>query len=172
VRALIASNAFHHMGLGEWKRRFPNAAVFAPAQSIRRVERQTRLDDVRPLADTTAITGTRLELIDMPYYRTGEVLVRIKTARGLVWYVTDILNLSELPRNPIVKTLFRLSGSAPGLRFNNLGPIFMVKNRKALRQWISAEYAKAPPRWLIPTHGEIVDFVLNPQAALRLFQSS
>ena len=33
VRALVASNAFHHLGLPEWKARFPEAVVFAPAQS-------------------------------------------------------------------------------------------------------------------------------------------
>src|SRR5690349_17742168 len=46
VRALVASNAFHHMGIPEWKRRFPGATVFAPAQSIARVKRQTALADV------------------------------------------------------------------------------------------------------------------------------
>jgi len=32
VRALVASNAFHHMGIPEWSRRFPDAAVFAPGR--------------------------------------------------------------------------------------------------------------------------------------------
>jgi hypothetical protein len=173
VRALIASNAFHHMGIPEWKRRFPEAAVFAPAQSVARVERQTKLDGIRPLADAGAITGPRLELIDMPHYRTGEVLVRIKTERGVVWYVTDIiLNMPELPSHPIVGTLFRLTGSAPGLKFNNVGPVFMVKNRKALRRWLAAEYEKDPPRWLIATHGDVVDFGSDPEAARQLFAPS
>jgi hypothetical protein len=170
VVALVASNAFHHMGIPDWKRRFPNAAVFAPAQSVARVERQTKLSGIRPLADAAAITGPDLELIDMPHYRTGEVLVRVKTARGLVWYVTDIiLNMPVLPDHPIMKMLFSLSRSAPGLRFNNIGPIFMVKDKAALKRWLAAEYEKDPPRWLIAAHGDVADFEADPEAAKRLF---
>lgn len=170
VLALVASNAFHHMGIPEWKRRFPHAAVFAPAQSVARVERQTKLSGIRPLADAAAIAGPDLELIDMPHYRTGEVLVRVKTARGLVWYVTDIiLNMRALPEHPIMSILFRLSGSAPGLRFNNIGPIFMVKDKAALKCWLAAEYEKDPPRWLIATHGGVADFEADPEAAKKLF---
>jgi hypothetical protein len=169
VRALVASNAFHYMGIPEWKKRFPDAAVFAPAQSIARVERQTRLTGIRPLAEASSITGPRLELVDMPHYKTGEVMVRVRTDRGLVWYVTDVvLNLPVLPRHPVVKTLFRLSGSAPGLKYNNLAPLFMVKDKAALRRWFTAEFEQAPPRWLIPAHGDIVDFESNRDAR-RLF---
>ena len=59
--------------------------MFAPAQSVARVERRIKLSGIRTLADAAAITGPDLELFDMPYYRTGEVLVRVKTARGVVW---------------------------------------------------------------------------------------
>ncbi len=170
VLALVASNAFHHMGIPEWKRRFPDAAVFAPAQSVARVGRQTRLSGIRTLADAAAITGPGLELIDMPYYRTGEVLVRVKTVRGVVWYVTDIImNMPALPEHPIVSILFRLSGSAPGLRFNNIGPLFMVKDKAALKRWLAAEYEKDPPRWLIAAHGDVADFEAEPEAARKLF---
>lgn len=170
VLALVASNAFHHMGIVEWKRRFPNAAVFAPAQSVARVERHTKLSGIRPIADAAEVTRPTLELVDMPYYRTGEVLVRIKTARGLVWYVTDIImNMVVLPEHPIMRILFRLSGSAPGLRFNNVGPIFMVKDKAALKRWLAAEYEKDPPRWLIAAHGDVADFEADPEAAKRLF---
>ena len=170
VRALVASNAFHHMGIPEWKRRFPDAAVFAPAQSIARVERQTRLQGIRPLAEAAAIAGPRMELIDMPHYKTGEVLVRIRTDRGLVWYVTDvIMNMPTLPANFIVKLLFKWTGSAPGLKYNNVAPLFMMKDKKALRRWFAEEYRKAPPRWLIPSHGDIADFGADPQAGRMLF---
>jgi len=170
VCALVASNAFHHLGIREWKARFPDAAVFAPAQSIARVKRQTGLDDIRPIAAAAALAGAKIELVDMPYYRTGEVLVRIATERGRAWYVTDlIMNMPELPRHPVFRTLFKLTGSAPGLRYNNVGPVFMVKDRRALKRWLAGEYAKAPPRWLIATHGDIADLASDPEGARRLF---
>jgi len=170
VCALVASNAFHHMGLPRWKQRFAQAALFAPAQSIARVRRQSGLQDIRPLAEAEALTGPRLALLDMPHYRTGEALVRIDTARGRVWYVTDvILNMPVLPGHPLPRLLFKLSGSAPGLRYNNIAPLFMVRDKAALRRWIALEAAERPPRWLIPAHGNVVDFQADPDAARALF---
>lgn len=170
VRALVASNAFHYLGLPEWKGRFPDAAIFAPAQSIARVEKRSKLRGIRPLAEAASIVGTRVELVDMPHYKTGEVLVRISGERGLVWYVTDvILNLPALPSNPVVKLMFWLSGSGPGLRFNNIAPLFMVADKAALRRWLADEFRKAPPSWLIAAHGGIVDFTTNPTAGRALF---
>ena len=162
VRALIATNAFHYMGIPEWSQRFPEAQIFAPAQSIARVQKKTKLD-VRPLAEARTIAGSRVDLIDMPYYRTGEALIKIRTGRGLAWHVTDIiLNITQLPKNPVVRFLFTFSGSAPGLRYNNVGPRFMVKDFPALKQWLDQEYAKEPPRWLIVSHGEIADLETTP----------
>jgi hypothetical protein len=170
VRALVASNAFHHLGLPEWKARFPEAEIFAPAQAINRVNKQSKLSGIRPLSEAASLAGQRVELTDMPHYKTGEVLVRITTDRGLVWYVTDvIMNLPELPRQPLVRTLFRLSGSAPGLKFNNIAPLFMVRNKRALRRWIANEFRTAPPSWMIATHGDIVNFTTNPDAGRALF---
>jgi hypothetical protein len=129
------------------------------------VTKRTKLAGIRPLADAKALAGPRVELVDMPYYRTGEVLVRIATDRGLVWYVTAIImNLSALPRNPLVNALFRVSGSAPGLRFNNLAPLFMVADKRALRRWVAGEFRKAPPAFLIAAHGDVVDFAAAPDA--------
>src|SRR5262249_52126848 len=133
IVALVASNAFHHMGLRDWKARFPDAAVFAPAQSVARVEKQSKLSGIQPLAEAKTIAGEGLELVDMPHYKRGEVLVRIATPRGAVWYVTDIImTLREPPPNPVVKLMFGLSKSAPGLRFNNIAPLFMVADKAAL----------------------------------------
>ena len=170
VRALVASNAFHHLGLPQWKRRFPDAQVFAPRQAVRRVEKRSVITGIRPLADAASIAGSRIELVDMPYYRTGEALVRVDTGRGVAWYVTDIImNLPELPRNPFFRFMFRASGSGPGLRFNNIAPLFMVEDGKALRRWIAQEFRRTQPRWLIATHGDVVDFAANPGAADTLF---
>jgi hypothetical protein len=171
VRALVASNAFHHFGLAGWKARFPEAMLFAPKQSIRRIERQSKVQGIRPLAEAAPIAGTRVEFTDMPHYRTGEVLVRISSGRGLVWYVTDIvLNLPVLPPNPVVRLLFGLSGSAPGLKLNNIASLFMVRDKAALKRWLAAELDKAPPAWLIPAHGGIVDCAQNPDAVRKLFR--
>jgi hypothetical protein len=169
VHALVAPNAFHHLGLPEWKARFPDAEVFAPAQAVARVAKQSKLTGVRPLAEARSLTGPRLELVDMPHYRTGELLVRIATDRGTVWYVTDVvMNLRALPPNPIIKFMFWASRSGPGLRFNNIAPLFMVKDKRALRRWFAGEFRRDPPAWLIAAHGDVVDFTAHPEAGRAL----
>lgn len=171
VRALVASNAFHYLGIPEWKMRFPEAEIFAPAQSIARVRRKTDLPGIRPLAEAGAIAGPALELVDMPHYKTGEVLVRATTGRGRVWYVTDIVfNMPELPSNIVAKAIFGLSRSAPGLRVNNIGPLFMVRDKRALKQWLAAELERDAPQWLIPAHGDIAKIDSPAATARRLFR--
>jgi hypothetical protein len=163
VKGLLASNAFHHLGLPAWKARFPGAPVFAPGQSIARVAAKSALQDIRPLSEAQAICGERVTLTDLPHYRTGEALVRVRQASGLTWYVTDvILNMAHLPDHPVARMAFRLSGSAPGLRLNRIGPLFMVKDHAALRRWLRAEVEREAPRWLIPAHGDVVDLSTSP----------
>jgi hypothetical protein len=169
IRALVAPNAFHHLGLVDWHTRFPEATVFAPQQSIERVKRHTKIDDIRPLSEAASISGPRAELVDMPHYRTGELLLRIRTEAGIVWYVTDVItNLSELPRNPLFKLLYRVSGSAPGLKFNNFAALAMVRRKKALKRWLAEQIDAAPPRWLIPAHGEIAAIGDQPETLRRV----
>ena len=170
VRALVASNAFHYLGVPEWKKRFPEAEIFAPAQSIARVERKTGIAGIRPLADIGAIAGPDLELIDMPYYKTGEVLVRATTGRGRAWYVTDIVfNMPELPSNVIAKAIFGLSRSAPGLRMNNVSPIFMVQDKRSLKRWLASELERDAPQWIIAAHGDVARIDSPAETARRLF---
>ena len=170
VRALVATNAYHTLGLAPWKARFPDAAVFAPPQSMQRVTRISGIAGIRPLAESAAITGERVSLIELPYFRTGEALIKVRTAEGLLWYVTDIvLNLPRLPSNPLFAALFKLSDSAPGLRINRVAPLFMVRNRPALWQWLAAEARRDRPRWLVPAHGDTVDLAPAPARLEELF---
>ena len=173
VRALVAPNAFHTLGLAEWKVRIPAAELYAPVQSIARVEKFSGQRNIHPVGELQAIAGPNMEVVDMPHYKTGEILVRINTAGGLVWYVTDIiLNMRVLPANIVARFIFKVTGSAPGLRFNNVAPLFMVKDKAALRRWIVAEATRRKPRWLIPAHGEIIDLESEREAAFKLLTIS
>jgi hypothetical protein len=170
VRALVATNAFHTLGLGPWKARFPEAAVFAPQQSLQRVAKVSGVAGIRPLGEAAPITGERVTLVDLPYFRTGEALVKVSAAEGLIWYVTDIiLNLPRLPAHPLFAVLFKLSDSAPGLRLNRIAPLFMVRDRPALRHWLAKEAGREKPRWLVPAHGDIVELGAAPSSLEALF---
>jgi len=169
VKALVASNAFHYLGLPEWKRRHPDAVLYAPAQSIARVRRKTGLAPILPIGEDMKIANV-VEFVDMPHYKTGETLVKMSTSRGRAWYVTDVvLNFERMPRHPVARALFALSSSGPGLRFNNLASLFMVQDKGALKRWLAAEAARDPPDFLIPAHGPVVDCVAQRGDVEKLF---
>lgn len=170
VRGLVAPNAFHHMGMALWRQRFPQATVFAPSQAVERLKRQTGQADFRPLGETASLTGPSVSLTEMPHCKTGEALVRITTPKGRVWYITDVvLNMPTLPAHPIAKWLFKLSGSAPGLKFNNLAGLVMVKDKKALKHWLAGQIGIAAPNWFIPGHGDALKLGGDPSPLTRLF---
>ena len=169
IQGLVATNAFHHMGIPEWKQRFPGAMVFAPVQSIARIQRKSRLGGIRPVSDANTLMRGRAELTDMPYYRTGETLARIRTSRGLVWYQTDIVvNVNDPPANPLFRVVFNVL-YGPGLHYNRIAPLLMVRDRAALQRWLAEEYRKDDPRWLLVAHGDTVDLTAHPQAGPELF---
>src|SRR5262249_17875810 len=140
VKALVAPNAFHYLGLATWRARYPDVPIFAPAQSIARITSKTKLSGIRPLPEAKALTTGDVELVDMPHYKTGEVLVKAKKGSHVVWYVTDaLMNLPELPPSFIFRTIFSLTKSGPGLRPNAIAATFMMADKRALYRWLRAE---------------------------------
>jgi hypothetical protein len=180
VRAILAPNAFHSMGLPGWKARYPDAPIFAPAQSIARLEKGTKLRGIRPVAEGAKLFGDRVEIVDMPHYRTGEVLVRWRIGHdgghphtpghdGWAWYVTDVMmNLPEVPKG-LFGLVFGWTRSCPGLRRNAIAGLMMIKDKRALYRWMNEQAEKAPPRRLIPCHGaarDLADPPVESRAAL------
>ena len=167
VRAIVAPNAYHTMGVAPWKARFPDARVFAPAQSIARVAKKSGISAIEPLSSAAKMAGSELELLDIPHYRTGEALVRFKRGQKVVWYVTDVvMNMPKPPPRFPFKQIFTWTKSAPGLRPNALAATFMMKNKKAVYRWLRSEIESAPPTMLIACHG---DHVVS-DAASRLLE--
>lgn len=154
VRALVAPNAFHHLGLAPWKARHQDAPIFAPAQSIARLESKSGLRGIRPVTEAANLLGSKVEILDMPHYRTGEILVRWRVEGGFAWYVTDvIMNFPRLPPGPF-GVVFKLTRSGPGLRRNAIAGLFMVKDKRALYRWLAEQADRTPPKLVLVSHGE------------------
>jgi hypothetical protein len=169
IRALIAPNAFHHMGLPSWRRRYPDAHVFAPEQSIARVEDHAKIRGIRPIAEAGGALGGPVELVDMPHYRTGEVLIRWPIEGGFAWYLTDVAMNITKPMKGLVGMVFRLTKSTPGFRRNGVGGRLMIKDRRALYAWLVEQAERTPPKLIVMCHGDHVrpaDPVAEVRAAL------
>jgi hypothetical protein len=156
LRALVAPNAFHSTGLAPWRERHPDVPIFAPAQSIARLEKSTKITGIRPVAEAAGRIGDRAEIIDMPHYKTGEILVRWRGEGGWVWYVTDVaMNLPVVPKG-LFGLIFKWTGSCPGFRRNAVAAMFMVKDKRALYGWLAEQADKTPPALIVPAHGDLL----------------
>ena len=166
IKALLAPNAMHSMGLAPWKARYPDAPIFAPVQSIPRLSKTTKLEGIRPLSEAGKLVGERVELLDMPHYKTGEALVRWKVGGSWAWYMTDVaFNMPELPKGPF-GWVMKWTKSGPGFRRNALAGFLMVKDKKALYAWIQEQAEKTPPALVLPCHGDPVKLA-DPPAGVR-----
>lgn len=156
VRALVAPNAYHTLGVRPWKERFADAAVFAPEQSRARVAKHSKVAGIEPLAKMKS-DRAGVELVDMPHFKSGEVLVRVNAGDRVIWYFTDlVMNLPKLPPSFPMRQVFGWTKSAPGLRPNWLATTFMVKDKAPLFRWLRSEVEKAPPTTILSAHGDHV----------------
>jgi hypothetical protein len=162
VAAIVAPNAFHNMGIRAWHERFPDAKLFAPEQSIARVQSKGNVTGVKPLSEAGDVAGDAIELVDMPHYKTGEVLVCAKSPKGPIWHVTDVIfNWPKVPPSLFVKIVFTmLTDSAPGFKLSGPAAFLMMRDKRGVYRWLKERAQKAPPARIVPSHGD--DVVLDP----------
>jgi len=151
VRALIASNTFHHLGQRAWRERFPDAESYAPPRAVATLAKKVPGLRFRPLSELALPGHVRWE--DPPGFKTGEALVSVDTARGPVWYTGDLLTNIQRTPGPPTSWLFSLTDSAPGFRLFKLAVWLFVKDRKALRAWMLPQLERHPPAIVVPGHG-------------------
>jgi hypothetical protein len=155
VRALVANNAYHHLGQAAWRARFPDAVSYAPAGTIPRLTKQTKGIPFRSLDELVLPTSVRCEV--PPGYKQGETIARIETRKGSVWYAGDLFaNMQRLPPPP-VKWLFSATDSAPGFKLFRPAVWLLMKNAKQVRDWALARMDETPPSIVVPAHGPAFD---------------
>lgn len=155
VRALVASNTFHHLGQRPWRQHFKDAQSYAPPRAVQALDRKVQGVKFRSLTELPLPAHVRWE--DPPGFKTGEALLSVGTRRGSVWYSGDLLtNITRLPPPP-VRWLFTWTGSAPGFRRFLPAIWLLVNDRRAVREWALARLAQDPPAVVVPAHGRPVE---------------
>lgn len=155
VRALIANNPLHNMGQRPWRARFKDAQSYAPPGAVQALNKRLPEVGFRSLGELPLPANVRWE--DPPGFKTGEAILSVATKQGAVWYTGDLLtNITKLPPPP-VRWLLTWSGSAPGFRLFRPATWFLVKDRKALKEWSLRRLAEDPPAIVVPAHGQPVE---------------
>ena len=154
VSALVAPNAFHHLGQSEWRAKFSNAVSYAPENALNRLAKKASSIAFEPLANLRPKFGGRFELVVPLGMKAADCLVRIGTPTGNVWFVGDLISntvpddVSFLPR-----LLFGLLGGGPGYRFNPVPAMMYLKDKPTWQADVRARFQAAPPTVIVPAHG-------------------
>lgn len=155
VGAVIAPNGFHHLGVAEWRAKFPKARFFAAPETVIRVRaKNPDAGEFEPISLVPLIAGPRIGIGEVENTKCGETWVWVEVAGGHIWFVSDILaNIPKLPSNPLAWMAFKATGSAPGYRVFNLAMKFMVKDKAGTLRTLADEMKKHPPSIVVPAHG-------------------
>jgi hypothetical protein len=163
VRYLVAPNLLHHLSLGVYAKRYPQARTFAPADLTKKrpdLTLHATLED--PVAPPWANEIEFLPLQGMP--KVNEFAFFHPPSETLI--VTDLVFNLQQPRGFLSSMMFRMLGTYKRLAFSRLLGS-MIKDKRALGQSCEALFGWAFSR-LIMAHGEIVEENASPRLRLAL----
>jgi hypothetical protein len=152
IGALVASNAYHHLGLPEWHRAAPGASVYASSRALDRVARQQPgVGAVQPLSELAPRLAEGSEVLEVEGTRVGDVWAKA----GSTWFVSDCF--FSMPKAPpgVVGWMFKLTKSAPGFNLSGLHRMFFVNDRPGYKRWVLAQLDRSLPRTVVTSHGVI-----------------
>jgi hypothetical protein len=156
VIALLAINGAHHLGLGPCRAVFPNAVTYAAPGARDRIRKRGKdFGELKPLDALAPLLGDHIRLQEIEGVKFGDVVLHAVTERGNLFYASDFFaNIPKLP-NILIKLLFSLSGSGPGLKVFRLYFLGFVRKRAAARDHLIRELQAHPPAIMVPAHGDV-----------------
>ena len=158
VGALVPNNGFHHFGLAEWKRRFPNAWCFADEKAAKRIHKKNPdAPELRPISELRGLLGEGVWVNVVSDSKCGELWAVAKTGDGYAWYTSDLLcNLPRMPDSFPVRMLFKLTGTKTGFGVFHTAMNFTVKDKKGTLRALQRDMAERRPTTVVPAHGPIL----------------
>ena len=155
VAALVAPNAFHHLGQPAWRARFPNAVSYAHEGALERLGSKAKGVPFRPISELAVPSG--IKFWKPEGMKAPDLLARFAVGTDTVWFGGDLISntLAEETALP-VRIIFSLLGGGAGYRFNPVPSMVYLKDKAAWKASVRAEVEAAPPTLLLPAHGEPV----------------
>lgn len=155
VVAIIELNGAHYMGLEEARAAFPFARVFASAAAGARITSKAQNPgDVESLDALRELVGDRIELLEIPGHKLGDVLIRARIDKGMAWWVGDVIGNAPFPNSLLVKLMMKWTDSGPGFKVNRLFLRFFAEDKVAWKEFYLEQLAAQPLDVLVPAHGD------------------
>jgi hypothetical protein len=150
VCALVANSDAHHMGQSAWRAHFPAAVTYASDGALPGLAKKRSDLPVKPLSALNL--GPDASVDQLPASKTGEVIFRVRSGIGTVWYTGDLLTNIQRTPGPPMSWMFWALGVV-GFRLFRPAIWFSVSDRAALRSQLLALLAADPPAIVVPGHG-------------------
>ncbi|HER26604.1 MAG TPA: hypothetical protein ENI69_05805 [Rhodospirillales bacterium] len=149
IVALIAPHAGHVQGRKLWQRRYPQARFHAPETAHSHLTGTVApLSEIAPSID--------IEFRPIPGTKRGGTLVRVERPPRPVVYIDEVIgNQPSLPGLLVIKLLFWITGSAPGIRVNKIFTSMLCHDARAVAA-AALEILAGDPI-VVPAHGEPID---------------
>lgn len=159
VIAVITNNGSHSLGLAQTLRVFPGSVTYgAPAAAVRIKARVKDCGDLKPPSELRPLLGDKVEVLEVPATKIGDVTLRVHTEKGALVYLSDLVaNIPVVKGNFFVKAIMRWTDSAPGLKVFRIFFTFFVSDKAAARDYLVRELEAHPPTLFVPAHGDVIE---------------
>lgn len=152
VRMLVATNAYHHLGLPGWSKAFPDAGVYAHPAAQKRIAKLHPTLNVQSIDAASKAFDVKAGVLSVPGMRTGDLWLKA----GRTWYVGDhFMNLKVAVG--LIGFVFRTFNSAPGFKANGVSRTVFTKDKQAYKRWALETLAQEGPERVVPGHGDLVE---------------
>lgn len=169
VTALVAPNAYHHLGQQPWRARFKEAISYAPDGAIPRLTKQCRGVPFRPLSELAALLPPHVGFLVPDGMKNPDALLWVDTPQGSVWYTGDLLsNTTVEDTKAPLRWIFSLLGGGAGFKFNPIPALVYVSSKPNWKSSVKAAMAAHPPITLLPAHGSPLRTDVAAQVATAL----
>jgi hypothetical protein len=150
-RVLFAPNHYHHLSLGRFRERYPEAVTVARRDALPRLRKQGH-DGVQPLDEVTTALGASLAWHEPAGVKNGEAWL----VAGDTLLVCDAFFNVERPLRGAMGWALELLAVAPKLRISRTFEWLCIRDKHAYAAWTADFFARTELRRLLPSHGEPV----------------
>ncbi len=156
VAFILAPSSYHTVGIRPWLERYPQSRLVCADSGRSRLMKKTGVTPIRIDELARNLEGGTTKVIEVPFTKAGEVWLETQIRGETAWFVCDaFFNLGK-SKNPLMRTMQWLFKSGPGLRISRIYKYAAVKDRAAMRLWLTERLKLALPTILVPCHGKVI----------------
>jgi hypothetical protein len=158
---ILIPNAYHHLGVKAWQKRFPNIKLYASDIALKQLIKKkifSYKDTIHSLAELEQFLPNNMAISEPEGHRAGDVwLIKYNKNKTSLWITCDsFLNYDRVSNQPLARLMQNVLGAAPGLKMSQVVKWFILDNRKEFKRWALEKISSDNPSTLIPSHGEVL----------------